>query len=430
MKVWVVVATLLILCSIARADRTVWYVHPDSALNSIQAGLDSCADNDIVLVAPGTYHEHIIWPSVQGIHLISELGAESTIIDGDTINRVIEISTNVDTMSVIQGFTIQNGLGTKGAGIYCGIASSPSIIGNIITHNNAVVSWRQNDWACGGGIYCDSISTPVIKDNIISDNDAGGIWGYGGGISCYHSSGMISSNIITNNCSIGFCLGYGGGIYCLRSSPVIRGNTINFNHADGGQEYGGGGICCGDFSSPLIIANIVSNNEGGGGIYCHSSSPIIDSSTISGNSWHGIWCVCNASPIIHHCDIISNQGYGVYNIVNQDPVDAEYNWWGDSTGPYHPTQNPGGLGDTVSDYVDFIPWLYWPGVEDRPVVSSTAKNHFVGSTIFAGPLTFPKDKTCRVFDITGRQIKNVNPSPGVYFIELDGEITQKIIKVK
>jgi hypothetical protein len=36
---------------LARADRTVWYVHPDSALNTIQAGLDSCADNDIVLVA-------------------------------------------------------------------------------------------------------------------------------------------------------------------------------------------------------------------------------------------------------------------------------------------------------------------------------------------------------------------------------------------
>ena len=40
------------------------------------------------------------------------------------------------------------------------------------------------------------------------------------------------------------------------------------------------------------------------------------------------------------------------------------NWWGDSTGPYHPTLNPDGLGDTVSDYVDFNPWLTNPGIAE------------------------------------------------------------------
>ena len=45
-------------------------------------------------------------------------------------------------------------------------------------------------------------------------------------------------------------------------------------------------------------------------------------------------------------------------------VDAEYNWWGDATGPYDGSNdtgtggwfNPGGLGDDVSDYVDYDPW--------------------------------------------------------------------------
>lgn len=36
-------------------------------------------------------------------------------------------------------------------------------------------------------------------------------------------------------------------------------------------------------------------------------------------------------------------------------VDAEYNWWGDASGPYHLT-NPDGLGGAVSDDVDYMPW--------------------------------------------------------------------------
>ena len=38
-------------------------------------------------------------------------------------------------------------------------------------------------------------------------------------------------------------------------------------------------------------------------------------------------------------------------------INATKNWWGDDTGPYHPTENPNGKGDNVTDYVDFSPWL-------------------------------------------------------------------------
>jgi hypothetical protein len=36
---------------------------------------------------------------------------------------------------------------------------------------------------------------------------------------------------------------------------------------------------------------------------------------------------------------------------------AENNWWGDATGPYNATSNPGGAGDAASDGVDFYPWV-------------------------------------------------------------------------
>ena len=52
------------------------------------------------------------------------------------------------------------------------------------------------------------------------------------------------------------------------------------------------------------------------------------------------------------------------------------------------------------------------------------------ATIFNGPLQLPKDRSCRVFDITGRQVMLDNMKPGIYFIEVDGTITQKVVKVK
>ncbi|MEZ4386165.1 MAG: FlgD immunoglobulin-like domain containing protein [Candidatus Krumholzibacteriia bacterium] len=39
------------------------------------------------------------------------------------------------------------------------------------------------------------------------------------------------------------------------------------------------------------------------------------------------------------------------------PLDARGCLWGDPSGPYHPTSNPDGLGNPVSDHVLFDPWL-------------------------------------------------------------------------
>lgn len=52
--------------------------------------------------------------------------------------------------------------------------------------------------------------------------------------------------------------------------------------------------------------------------------------------------------------------YGMRNVDPSFTVNAEYNWLGDPTGPYHHINNLGGLGDTVSDYVDFDPLLTGP----------------------------------------------------------------------
>ena len=119
---------IAVLFSTSTVRATIWYVHPDSALNTIQAGLDSCAASDTVIVGPGTYNENIVWPNTQGIHLASELGPDLTIIDGNDTGRVITIASFVDSTTIITGFTVQNGYLTSeaGGGILCA-ASSPTI---------------------------------------------------------------------------------------------------------------------------------------------------------------------------------------------------------------------------------------------------------------------------------------------------------------
>lgn len=398
----VLMIVVLSLCGSAYAERTVWYVHPDSALNTIQAGLDSCADNDVVLVAPGKYYENIVWPNTQGIHLISEAGPELTIVDGDSaFGRAIICSTMIDTTTMIGGFTIRNANG--GGGIRCSNSASPQIVNNNI---------------------CNSIAL-----------------NNGGGIACVNASPVIMGNTITNNSAMHMGWVYGGGIYCQNSTSIIINNHITDNFVGYGNYGFGGGIFIDDSCSLIIADNDISNNTasaytaGAGGIDCQGTSrAVIENCTVTNNystgPAGGIRCGNNASLTIHYCNITGNNRYGIAH-GGYVAIDAGYNWWGDATGPYHPTLNPGGLGDTVSDYVDFDPWLLWPvGVEEQPIVKPVETHETLTATIFRGPLQLPAGKQCKVFDIAGRVVKPERIQPGIYFIEIDGVVAQKVVKVR
>lgn len=69
-----------------------------------------------------------------------------------------------------------------------------------------------------------------------------------------------------------------------------------------------------------------------------------------------------------------------------------------------------------------------PGVEEQDLCPSKKYNY--SATIFSGPLQLPVGKKCKVFDITGRQVDRDKLSPGIYFIEIDGTIKQKVVKVR
>ncbi|MFP4059293.1 MAG: right-handed parallel beta-helix repeat-containing protein [Bacteroidales bacterium] len=81
------------------------------------------------------------------------------------------------------------------------------------------------------------------------------------------------------------------------------------------------------------------------------ASPSITNCVIAYNR-NGVRAEGASNPLINYCDIYENEDYGVNNVNKAFVINARHNWWGSATGPTHST-NPGGLGELVSDAVDF-----------------------------------------------------------------------------
>jgi uncharacterized delta-60 repeat protein len=58
------------------------------------------------------------------------------------------------------------------------------------------------------------------------------------------------------------------------------------------------------------------------------------------------------------------------------------------------------------------------------------RKNIYNATILCCPLILPYDIKCKVFDITGRMVMPDKIKPGVYFIQIDNKIIQKVVKVK
>lgn len=76
-------------------------------------------------------------------------------------------------------------------------------------------------------------------------------------------------------------------------------------------------------------------------------------------------------------------------------------------------------------------WLLRLATEGSVVEHSvSSKNSILGPTILSGPLRLPEGKKCRVFDIMGRVVASDKMRPGIYFIEIDGRISEKVVKIR
>ena len=269
---------------------------------TIQNAIDISSNGDSILVAPGVYYESINFEGksivVSSLYLIEDdsLLIGSTIIDAEESGSVATFSNNESEETILQGFTLQNGIGND---------EDPDQNGSYYTY--------------GGGIYCQG-SDPVIKDCIIRNNTANE--GGGGGIFCYNASPLLTGCSIIGNQTDDV----GGGLYSrYQSSPEFYDCTFSGNNA----EFGGGCYIRNE-SSPVMENVIFSNNtanNSGGGITLKDDADLVASGLyVINNSAEGLGgglYVNNANPELTFClisDNSSSSGAGIY-IRNTSVVD-------------------------------------------------------------------------------------------------------------
>ena len=320
---------------LVKANPAKLHVGPGQLYLTIQAAIDAANPGDVIVVHPGTYDGGI--EVDKSLTICSTDGASVTIINA----RGNDYGFNVTADNVsISGFTVKNALFGINAS-YDGDLHL-TLENNVITYNLVGVCVEAGD-----------IYLTTIDNNIINN----GLWGtFLIAISGEGGSGNISLTAVDNNVSgngyawelfeetaengaedtlpsllsSGICMGADGFIYLTVASNTIENNTGHgvYAYANFGEVEG------------FLTGNLIANNTGDG---IHIENVVFDSVTAYFNHIEG------------------NIGFGVFNLDEEgDMLHACFNWWGTTSGPYHPTLNPGGLGNNVSDLVEFEPWLTTP----------------------------------------------------------------------
>lgn len=144
--------------------------------------------------------------------------------------------------------------------------------------------------------------------------------------------------------------------------------NLEFDHAL--IRYSGLGFDLVLTTSPVSVTNTTLENGGYGFRLNQTGSSLIIENNIIRDNGYGFWFdqINDPSNFIKNNLISGNSFRGAYNQTPDVPADMRNNSWGDPSGPFHPTLNPGGLGNQVSDGIIFDPWLEKPPAPQNPVI--------------------------------------------------------------
>ncbi|NQV38182.1 MAG: fibronectin type III domain-containing protein, partial [Candidatus Marinimicrobia bacterium] len=271
----------------------VWYVDdvgtngegsPTFPFNQIQAAIDSAATGtDTVMVLSGTYEgigNYEIYLSAKDLIIVSEKGADSTILSSDNNHRHFGFDNGVSPNTKITGFTFKNGNqgnnDTYGGSIWIN-GASPQFFNCIFTQNEAenggavAVMWsgglpgfyncvftdnvasNTNGEAYGGAVFIagfNNVNNPIQFINCTFDGNAVEARNSAKGGAIYINSRVAFENclIVNNKATAGYPnfwgeTAYGGGLYIqidINGSGEIV-SLVNTTVANNSAMYGGGG---------------------------------------------------------------------------------------------------------------------------------------------------------------------------------------------
>ena len=330
----------------------------------IQLAINAANPGDTILVNPGVYTERgpfpIGWgpgdkwaPPVivykNGLTIKSTAGPGSTFI---TCN--LSFWLNPMAIQFSTGGAILPGFGTAPSAVI--IAANDVTIDGFTIASYYVgdhgQTWHPNTGGIFiGGLYAGDLTYEGVGRATIMNND---ISGWAGIYDWKSPDNTIKDNTITTRntnatdptwsnvppgSGIGIWDGWNQGNPAISTKgTVITGNTIvgipitNQGFSNKGIDIGG--MPAADRSATIGPCNTIKNWCLGISIWNSGGTFTIQYMIVEGNTMYGL--VDSASSV----------------------ADARYVYWGDPSGPYHPTLNPTGLGNQVSDNVNFIPWKH------------------------------------------------------------------------
>jgi len=141
---------------------------------------------------------------------------------------------------------------------------------------------------------------------------------------------------------------YGGGLVIDKSLTITHGSRPII-------DCGGTGVGFTVTASDVTIDGfeIINCDDG---ILVQGANFVATNNSLHDNS-RGIRVMSDAdTAVINNNNIYSNVNYGIQNGDTVNTLDAENNWWGHYSGPTH-VSNTLGIGDIISDDIDYDPWL-------------------------------------------------------------------------
>lgn len=204
------IACFLILLA-TRADARTWNIVVDGSGDAptVQAGVDSAAPGDVVMLGPGTYGwaaQGAAGGSMIGmrrdITLRGAAGATSTVLDAEYSGRVLRCENTGDTR--LEALTIRRG----NSGVIEGGGGIRAFGDTRLTVSDCVIEDNFAGRVDGGGILATSPGTTIQNCQFLRNRagfDAGG-----GGIRIYGGSGTITNCTFRDNTAPG-----GGAILAI-----------------------------------------------------------------------------------------------------------------------------------------------------------------------------------------------------------------------
>lgn len=215
---------------------------------------------------------------ITGPLTISGVGAASTIINANGLDRVLDIQ--IQGSLSLAGVTVRGGVVNGSGGGINMLNGNLTVTDSVITENsssagggiaqlgasqqilisNSTISGNSSGNGPGGGLVINAANLQ-ITDSVISGNSAND----GGGLVFYSGFLTMTNSVVEGNTAVTI----GGGIFNGADNSLIISSTIQNNTANGSNinAPGGGGIANGGtltISNSQVISNHAPNYGGGG----------------------------------------------------------------------------------------------------------------------------------------------------------------------